>query len=114
MKSVTIIPVRMGSSRYPGKPLKKICGIPMVAHCYFRAIRSKKVKDVFIATCDLEIKKCCEDFGAKVIMTSKKHKRATDRTAEALIKIEKNIKKKIQNIIMLQGDEPLIYPDNID
>ena len=114
MKSVTIIPVRMGSSRFPGKPLKKISGIPLVAHCYYRAKKSKMVKDVFIATCDKEIEDVCNKFGAKVIMTSKKHTRASDRTAEALLKIEKKNNLKIKNIIMLQGDEPLIYPKNID
>ncbi len=114
MKSIGIIPVRMDSSRYPGKPLKKICGIPMVTHVYERTKRSKKLNDVFIATCDKEIFNYASSIGAKVIMTSKKHQRASDRIAEALKKIEKIKGEKIKNIIMIQGDEPLVDPEMIN
>ena len=110
MESIGIIPVRMGSSRFPGKPLKKICGLPMLAHVFERSKRSKCLKDVYVATCDIEIFNYAISIGAKVVMTSKKHQRASDRIAEALTKIEKLLKYKIKNIIMIQGDEPLIDP----
>ncbi len=113
MNTLLVIPVRMQSSRFPGKPLKKICGIPMLRHCYERALLSKGVDFSYIATCDKEIKEYANSISANVVMTSDKHERATDRTAEALNKIEikKNIKFDI--IIMLQGDEPLISPNSI-
>ena len=56
LNKVLIIPARMNSSRFPGKPLKKINGIPMIGHCYYRSIMSELVDDVYVATCDDTIK----------------------------------------------------------
>ena len=55
MKIIGIIPARMASSRFPGKPLAKIHGMPMIGHCYIRSIKSKLSSDCFVATPDLEI-----------------------------------------------------------
>ena len=69
-----------------------------------------KKKDLYIATCDDEIAKYSNSISANCIMTSKKHKRASDRVYEAMIKIEKLKKTKYDLIVLLQGDEPLINP----
>ena len=114
MKVITIIPARMGSSRFPGKPLKKILGIPMIGHCYMRAKMSEFISDVYVATCDKEIDTYIKSIGGKSVMTSDKHDRATDRTAEALLKIEENESTKYDIIIMLQGDEPMVTPEMIE
>ena len=79
----------MGSSRFPGKPLAKICKISMVQHVYVRSEMSNTLDDIYVATCDQEIKSAVEAFGGKAIMTSDSHERASDRVAEAMIKIEK-------------------------
>ncbi len=113
-KTVGIIPARMESSRLPGKPLAKINGVPMVGHVYFRSKMSVLLDDVYVATCNKEIQDYILSVGGKVIMTSDKHKRASDRVAEALIKIEKKIDEKIDIIVLIQGDEPMIYPEMID
>ena len=113
MRSIVIIPARMGSSRFPGKPLKKILGIPMIGHCYMRSLACKEVNDVFVATCDLEIKKYVESIGGNVVLTSKKHKRASTRTEEAVKILKEKFKLSYDVIIMLQGDEPLIRPLSI-
>ena len=84
MKDIVVIPARMGSSRFPGKPLKNILGIPMIEHCYRRACLSERVDEVFVATCDKEIKDYIESIGGNVIMTSNKHKTAATRTEEAV------------------------------
>ena len=52
MKAIVVIPARMGSTRFPGKPLKNIHGIPMIEHCYKRACLSEAVEKVYVATCD--------------------------------------------------------------
>ncbi len=104
----------MGSSRFYGKPLKKINGIPMTQICYENAKKSKFIDKVFIATPDKEIKDYFKKHNIDIIMTSIKHKRASDRTYEALMKIEKKYNKKINYITMLQGDEPMITSDMID
>ncbi len=113
MKTLLIIPVRMQSSRFPGKPLKLICGIPMVRHCYERALLSKGIDVTYIATCDKEIYDYASSISANVIMTNNKHERATDRTAEALLKVENELQTKFDVVIMLQGDEPMISPNSI-
>jgi len=113
MVSVIIIPTRMKSSRMPNKPMAKIKGIPMIGRCYFKSIESIGKKYTFVATCDKEISNYVNSIGGNVIMTSKKHSRATTRIAEALIKIEKKLNKKVKNILMYQGDEPLIKKNSI-
>ena len=70
--------------------------------------------EVYVATCDNEIKDYIKSINGKVIMTSKKHKRAVDRTEEAAKKIEKIYKKKINLIVMIQGDEPILDPRMIN
>jgi len=114
MRIVGIIPARMGSSRFPGKPLEKICGIPMVGHVYYRSKMASLLDEVYVATCDNEIKSYMDSIDGKAIMTSNKHKRASDRVAEALLKIEKETGVKIDIVVMIQGDEPMIYPDMIN
>jgi len=113
MKNIVVIPARMGSSRFPGKPLKNILGIPMIEHCYKRACLSENVDEVFVATCDVEIKEYIESIGGNVVMTSIKHKRAATRTEEAVSIIKRSLNIKPDVIVMLQGDEPLIRPNSI-
>ena len=69
MNIIGIIPARMASSRFPGKPLAKILGVPMLGHVYFRSKMSKALKEVYIATCDQEIVDYANSIGAKSIMT---------------------------------------------
>jgi len=114
MNIIGIIPARMGSSRFPGKPLAEICGITMIEHVYRRSARSKSLKDVYVATCDEEIKTAVEAFGGKAIMTSETHQRASDRVAEAMLKIEEAAGLKVDILVMIQGDEPMVFPEMID
>jgi 3-deoxy-manno-octulosonate cytidylyltransferase (CMP-KDO synthetase) len=111
MSTLIIIPARMESSRFPGKPLAKILGMPMIQHVYNKSLNNGA--DVIVATCNNEIKLFIEKIGGKSILTKKNHTRATDRCAEAVIKYEKKYKKKIKYIIMVQGDEPLIKKNMI-
>jgi len=113
MNIISIIPARMNSSRFPGKPLEKIMGIPMIGHCYKRSVMCKEISETYVATCDIEIKNYIDSIGGKTIMTSNNHERATDRTAEAMLKIEKNIGKKVDIVVMIQGDEPMVTPEMI-
>lgn len=114
MNVVAIIPARMGSSRFPGKPLAKISGMPMLGHVYFRTCLSQLVTDTYVATCDDVILEYVESVGGKTIMTSSSHERASDRTAEAMIEIEKISGKTVDIVVMVQGDEPLVDPHAID
>jgi 3-deoxy-manno-octulosonate cytidylyltransferase (CMP-KDO synthetase) len=111
---IGIIPARMGSSRFPGKPMAKIAGVPMIGHCYFRAAMSRTLGAVYVATCDEEIADYIHSVGGKAIMTSPDHQRASDRTAEALKHIEDETGKKVDIVVMIQGDEPMLRPAMID
>jgi 3-deoxy-manno-octulosonate cytidylyltransferase (CMP-KDO synthetase) len=113
MKIVAIIPARMGSSRFPGKPMALIHGVPMIGHCYIRTSLCDDLLDTYVATCDQAIFDYIVSIGGKAIMTSELHERATDRTAEAMIKIENSIKSKIDIVVMVQGDEPMVTPEMI-
>jgi 3-deoxy-manno-octulosonate cytidylyltransferase (CMP-KDO synthetase) len=111
---IGIIPARMGSSRYPGKPLEKIQGIPMVGHVYKRAKMSKVLNEVYIVTPDQIIADYATSIGAKSVIGRNDHPGCSDITAEAMHKIEKETGKKLDIVVMLQGDEPMIVPDMID
>ena len=113
MNIIGVIPARMGSTRFPGKPMKKIHGIPMIGHCYHRTAMALGVDATYVATCDIEIAEYINSIGGHAIMTSNTHTRATTRTAEALEKIEQETDEKVDIVVMVQGDEPLILPETI-
>ena len=107
MKVAAMIPARMGSSRFPGKPLAPILGRPMIEHVYRRTALCGDLAEVFIATCDGEIMDAVDAFGGKAVMTSDKHERASDRIAEAMTATDADV------IVMVQGDEPMVHPEMI-
>lgn len=106
------IPARMAATRFPNKPLKKILGIPMIEHVYERSKLFKNWKNLFLTTCDKEIKNFCSTKNIPVIMTSKKHKRCLDRVYEAASKI-KGIKNR-DIVVCVQGDEPMMKTEMIE
>jgi 3-deoxy-manno-octulosonate cytidylyltransferase (CMP-KDO synthetase) len=114
MKIISIIPARMNSSRFPGKPLMDILGMPMIGHVYKRVKMSKTVSEVYVATCDKEIFDYIVSIGGKAVMTSDSHERCSDRCAEAMLKIENETGIKCDIMVMVQGDEPLTFPEMID
>lgn len=114
MNIVAIIPARMGSSRYPGKPLADILGMPMLGHVALRTAMSGRLSATYIATCDQEIMDFAKSIGIPAIMTADTHNRCTDRTAEAVLKIERESGKKVDIVVMVQGDEPMTTPEMID
>lgn len=101
-----LIPARMESTRFPGKPLAHICGKPMIQHVYERAIASK-VKSVYIATDSVDIEKFCLSCHIPVLMTGN-HATGSDRVCEASLSLPH------QYIINLQGDEPIVPPQILD
>jgi len=114
MNILGIIPARMASTRFPGKPLAKILGKAMIYHVYFRSKMTKTLKEVYLATCDKEIENYCLENNINVVMTEDTHQRASDRTAEAMLKIEKQTGERIDIVMMIQGDEPMVTPEMID
>ena len=113
MRAVGIIPARMNSMRFPGKPMVLIHGMPMIGHCYFRVRMCSDLIETYVATCDREIYDYIESIGGKAVMTSTTHERASDRAAEAMVKIEGEIGEEIEILVMVQGDEPMDTPTMI-
>lgn len=113
MKIIAIIPARMASSRFPGKPLAKIHGIPMIGHCYFRTCMCEELLETYVATCDQEIYDYIVSIGGRAVMTLDTHERASDRTAEAMLKIEEEMGAQVDIVVMVQGDEPMVTPQMI-
>jgi 3-deoxy-manno-octulosonate cytidylyltransferase (CMP-KDO synthetase) len=113
MKVIGIIPARMAATRFPNKPMALIQGMPMIGHCYLRSIMCNHLDEVYVATCDNAIKDYIESIGGKVVMTADIHERASERSSEALLNIEKETGEHFTHIVMIQGDEPLVNPHMI-
>lgn len=113
MKILALIPARMGSSRFPGKPMAPILGKPMIGHVYERVVQSPVVDLVAVATCDHEIAHYVESIGGTAVMTGSHHERASDRCAEALELLESERDCRYDIVVMVQGDEPMMHPDMI-
>ena len=111
---VAIIPARMGSSRFPGKPMAQIHGIPMIGHVYFRSKMCPLLDETYVATCDQEIFDYIISIGGKAVITSDTHERCSDRTAEAMLKIESEMGRKVDIVVMVQGDEPMVTPEMVE
>jgi 3-deoxy-manno-octulosonate cytidylyltransferase (CMP-KDO synthetase) len=108
LKVIAVIPARWASSRFPGKPLALIQGKPMVQWVFDQASKAESVSEVIVATDDTRILDVVNGFGGTAIMTSINHESGTDRIAEVVRDKECEI------VVNVQGDEPLIPPENID
>ena len=109
MKTLVIIPSRLSATRLPGKPLIKINGLSIISHVFKKA-EEANIGEVIVATEDQEIIDDVTKNGGKAILTSNKHQTGTDRVYEALQKTDSS---KIDFIMNLQGDEPLMEVDDI-
>lgn len=108
-QTAIIIPARYGSSRLEGKPLLKAGGKYIIQWVWEKCVKCKGIDRVIVATDDERIFNACKEFGAEVEMTSAEHKSGSDRIAEVAKRHSE-----IAYIINVQGDEPLIEPDNIE
>jgi len=99
-----VIPARYGSSRFPGKVLAPIDGVPMVVRVHQRCLAAG-AQSVMVATDDDRVREVCEQAGATVIMTRADHINGTDRIAEVAAQAQWGDEEIIVNV---QGDEPLI------
>jgi 3-deoxy-manno-octulosonate cytidylyltransferase (CMP-KDO synthetase) len=105
---LVVIPARWASSRFPGKPLANIAGVPMIQRVMCQAQKAKCVTEVIVATDDTRILEIVNKNGGTAVMTSADHESGTDRVAEVARHRGCDI------VVNLQGDEPLMPPQNID
>lgn len=107
MKSIVVIPARMASTRLPGKPLLDILGKTLLQRTYEQCLKAMPREMIYVATDNLEIESHCKMLNMQVIMTSDTCLTGTDRVAEVARQIDADY------YINVQGDEPLMNPDDI-
>ncbi|MCH7649749.1 MAG: 3-deoxy-manno-octulosonate cytidylyltransferase [Nitrospinae bacterium] len=107
-RAVAIIPARWASTRFPGKPLAQIQNKPMIQWVVEQAQKASRISEVIVATDDIRIVEAVHGFGGKAVMTSPDHATGSDRIAEVASGLKCDI------VVNVQGDEPLIPPQNID
>lgn len=110
MEFIVVIPARFASSRLPAKPLADIAGKPMVQHVYEKAISSGATR-VIVATDHQKIIDVVNGFGGEVMMTREDHESGTERLAEVIEKLNLSDDAIVVNV---QGDEPLLPPENVN
>ena len=108
VRVAAVIPARMASTRFPGKPLLPVAGLPMVEHVRRRAALCGRFSEVVVATCDEEIARAVRGFGGQVVMTAPTHPGATDRVAEAVRSLS------CTHVVNIQGDEILVLPADLE
>ena len=108
MKVIGLIPSRLKSTRFPNKALVDIEGLPMIVHVFKRVQLCPLLDEVFVATDSDEIYETVCNYGGQAIMTSPKQDCGTERIAEAASNMAVDI------VVNIQGDEPLLNPDDID
>jgi 3-deoxy-manno-octulosonate cytidylyltransferase (CMP-KDO synthetase) len=111
VKVLGIVPARLAASRFPGKPLAPLRGMPMIGHCYHRTRLA--LGSAYVATCDDAIADYVRQIGGRAVLTADSHRRATTRTAEAVHHIEQDSGERAEIVVMVQGDEPLVRPEAI-
>jgi 3-deoxy-manno-octulosonate cytidylyltransferase (CMP-KDO synthetase) len=109
MNVIGVIPARYDSSRFPGKPLVDIGGKSMIQRVYEQCSKSTSLNKLIVATDDQRIADHVKLFGGNVTLTSINHQSGTDRCAEVA-----NNYPEFDFLINIQGDEPMINPDQID
>lgn len=108
MKTIGVIPSRWASTRFPGKSLARVCGIPLVIRVLENARKARRLDEVIVATDDERIMNVVREAGGQCVMTREDHPSGTDRIVEAIKGICADI------VINIQGDEPFIDPGLID
>lgn len=107
MRSVVLIPARYASSRYPGKPLVNLIDKPMIIWVAELSAQAVGIEHVYVTTDDTRIAEVAKAAGFQTVMTSSEALTGTDRLAEAAEQIDADI------FINVQGDEPLVKPEDI-
>ena len=112
MKSLIVIPARYASTRFPGKPLALLDGMPIIEHVWERLCLMRGC-DCMVATDDERIADAVEGFEGKVMMTSASHRSGTDRCGEVLERMERTEGTEYDVVVNVQGDEPFVEPAQV-
>lgn len=107
---IAVIPARHAAQRFPGKPLARIAGKPMVQHVYERCGEARCFSRVLVATDDARIVDAVKAFGGEAVLTSPACASGTDRVAE----VARGLKLAPEAVVVnVQGDEPAVHPESL-
>ena len=107
MKIIAVIPARYQSSRFPGKPLADICGKPMIWWVYNQVCQILDFSEIIVATDDDRIRKVCDNYDIKCMLTRSDHPTHVHRIHEGSERFQADY------YVVVCGDEPLISVDVI-
>jgi 3-deoxy-manno-octulosonate cytidylyltransferase (CMP-KDO synthetase) len=110
VRALAVIPARWASSRFPGKPLALLGGLPLVQHVVEAALKSRAFERVLVATDDERIAQAVAGFGGAVEKTSAGHRSGTDRVAEVVARLSADAPDVVVNV---QGDEPFLHSEDL-
>lgn len=110
---VGVIPARIGSTRFPEKPLALIDGVPMIARVVHRALDSGAFDHVIVATDDERIADAARQAGADARMTDPGIANGTLRAHDALCQWETEVGYEARWVVNIQGDEPFVHPEQL-
>jgi 3-deoxy-manno-octulosonate cytidylyltransferase (CMP-KDO synthetase) len=110
MKTLAVIPARLGSTRLPRKPLRLLAGLPLVVRVWQRVVEIGVADRVVVATDSAEIVDVMREHSGEVVMTRDDHPSGTDRVAEVAARDEFS---SFDAIVNVQGDEPFVSRDAI-
>ena len=110
MKTIIIIPARMASQRFPNKPMALIDGIPMIQRVWEKA-KLANIGEVVVACCEKIVFDKINSIGGTAIMTNPNLPSGTDRVYEIINNHQSA--NQFECIINLQGDMPLVNPNDI-
>jgi 3-deoxy-manno-octulosonate cytidylyltransferase (CMP-KDO synthetase) len=105
MRTLAVIPARLGATRLPRKPLRLLAGLPLVVRVWQRVQRLGVADRCVIATESEEVVRAARDAGAEVALTDPAHPSGTDRVAEVA---ERPVYRRFDAILNVQGDEPFV------
>lgn len=112
MRTLIVIPARLGSWRFPEKPLTPIMGMPMIEHVYRRSCLVSNVDKVVLAICEEKLEEACHKLQMEYVMTDREQPTAIDRVGEAARSLGYTGHDDI--VINVQGDEPAVPPPVIE
>lgn len=110
MKTLAVIPARLGATRLPRKPLRLLAGRPLVVRVWERVVAMDVADRCVIATDSEEVAAAARDNGADAVLTSPNHPSGTDRVAEVAKRREFASYDALLNV---QGDEPFVSVDAV-
>jgi 3-deoxy-manno-octulosonate cytidylyltransferase (CMP-KDO synthetase) len=105
VRTLAVIPARLGATRLPRKPLRLLAGVPVVVRVLERVAALRVAERIVVATDSEEIAARVREAGGEATLTHAGHPSGTDRVAEVAARREF---RDFDAILNVQGDEPFV------